>query len=310
MSSAPPSGRSEEPPAVTIQAHAKTNLFLRVLAREDSGYHSIETLFTLLELHDSLTVERSSDGIALSVDGAETGPPQENLAYRAATMVLEATGHKFGVNIHIKKRIPVQAGLGGGSSDGAATLHAVNHLADNAVPRHEILQFAAKLGADVAFLTSGAPLAIGWSRGERLFRLQAPPQAPALVAVPGFGVSTEEAYRLLSAGRGSGSRRGAVVFDSEAVASWGGIARLGGNDFETVLFGGAPRLRELYERLAQTGPLLVRVSGSGSAVVAIYRNHSDREHAAEQIGDKDQMLIKTATRPLAAPGPVAAEGRK
>jgi len=308
MSSARTGGSSEKPTAVAIQAHAKTNLFLRVLAREESGYHSIETLFTLLELHDILTVERSSGGIALSVDGAETGPQEENLAYRAATMVIEATGGRFGVNIHIDKRIPVRAGLGGGSSDGAATLHAVNCLAHNAVPRHEILQFAAKLGADVAFLTSGAPLAIGWSRGERLFHLPAPPQAPVLVAVPGFGMSTKEAYRLLSAGRGSESRRGAVVFDPEAVASWGGIARLGGNDFETVLFGREPRLRELYESLAQTGPLLVRVSGSGSAVVAIYKNDSDCDQAAKQVGENTHMLIKTATRPAAAPGPVAADG--
>jgi 4-diphosphocytidyl-2-C-methyl-D-erythritol kinase len=303
MSDTDSRAKSNEPAAVTIQAHAKTNLFLRVLAREESGYHSIETLFTLLELHDSVTVERTTAGMALSVDGAETGPTRENLAYRAAAMVLDATGRRFGVSIRLRKRIPVRAGLGGGSSDGAAALHAVNRLADNAVPHHEILQFAAKLGSDVAFLASGAPLAIGWNRGERLFRLPAPPQAPVLLAIPGFGVSTKKAYELLSAGRGSGSRRGSMVLDSDAFASWGGIARLGGNDFETVLFGREPRLRELYERMAQTGPLLLRVSGSGSAIVAIYKNDRHRDNAAAEIGEQAQTLIKTTTRPLTAPGP-------
>ncbi len=294
---------TDPPMAVTVRAHAKTNLFLRVLERAESGYHSIETLFTLLELHDSVSVQQTGTGIELTVDASGTGPPEENLAYRAAAMVLEATGRKFGVNIHLTKRIPVRAGLGGGSSDGAATLHAVNTLADNAVPRHEILQFAAKLGSDVAFFASGAPLAIGWGRGERLFRLPAPTQASALVAVPDFGVSTKEAYELLSAGRSSSGRRGAVVLDTEALATWGGIARLGGNDFETVLFGREPRLSELFERVARTGPLLVRVSGSGSAVVAIYRTASDRDNATAEIGENNWRLIKTMTRTEAAPGP-------
>jgi len=156
---------------ITVRAHAKANLFLRVLARETTGFHSIETLFTLLELHDDLTVERTAGGIDLTVTGADTGPAEQNLAYRAAALVLEATGNKFGVRIHLAKSIPVRAGLGGGSSDGAATLHAVNRLADGAIPRHEILQLASKLGSDVPFLASGAPLALGWGRGERLFRL-------------------------------------------------------------------------------------------------------------------------------------------
>ncbi|MDH3571897.1 MAG: 4-(cytidine 5'-diphospho)-2-C-methyl-D-erythritol kinase, partial [Gemmatimonadota bacterium] len=159
---------------VAISAHAKANLFLRVLAREASGFHTLETLFTLLELHDLLTVERTEHGIELLVTGADTGPVEENLAYRAARMVLDATGHRFGVRMRLEKRIPVQAGLGGGSSDGAAALHAVNALLQHALPRPELLQFAAKLGSDVPFLASGAPLALAWGRGERLMRLPPP----------------------------------------------------------------------------------------------------------------------------------------
>ena len=291
--------------SVTIKAHAKTNLFLRVLAREDSGYHSIETLFALLELHDTITVERAEGGIELQVEGADTGPTEQNLVYRAADMVLTATGAKLGVRIALHKEIPVQAGLGGGSSDGAAALHAVNCIVNNAVPRHEILQFAAKLGSDAAFFASGAPLAIGWGRGERLFRLPAPAPAPALVVVPDFGVSTEEAYGLLRIGKGSGDRRGAVVLDLDALTTWGGIGRLGGNDFESVLFGKEPILRELFERLAQSGPRLVRVSGSGSAVIAIYANESQRDNAAVEVGERRFRVIKTMTRADAAPGPDA-----
>src|SRR5437762_11684910 len=98
-------------------------------------------------------------------------------------MVLDATGNRFGVAIKLTKRIPVRSGLGGGSSDGAAALHAVNALAGNAVPRHELLHLATRLGADVAFFASGAPAALAWGRGERPFRLPPPPAAPAPVAL-------------------------------------------------------------------------------------------------------------------------------
>src|SRR5207245_3666980 len=100
---------------------------------------------------------------------------------------LDATCNRFGVAITLTKRIPVRAGLGGGSSDGAAALHAVNALAGNAVPRHELLHFAARLGSDVAFFAGGAALAVAAGRGGRQLRVPAPPALPALVALPPIG---------------------------------------------------------------------------------------------------------------------------
>jgi 4-diphosphocytidyl-2-C-methyl-D-erythritol kinase len=288
---------------VAIRAHAKVNLFLRVLAREASGFHQLETMFTLLELHDDLVVERTDGGVTLTAEGADTGPAEENLAYRAAARVLEATGRKFGVRLHLVKRIPVQAGLGGGSSDGAAALHAVNRLAEDAVPRHEILQLAAQLGSDVPFFASGAATALAWGRGERMFRLRAPPAAPALLAVPRFGISTKAAYDLLDAATAREQRRGPVVLERDAFATWGGIGRLGGNDFEGPVFGKEPELKTIFEQVADTHPLLVRLSGSGSAVVAVYKNEAERDGAALQIGSRDRELIETWTRDAPAPGP-------
>lgn len=282
--------------SVAIPAHAKINLFFRVLAKEESGFHSIETLFSLIELADRIEVQRIDSGIELEVQGADTGPPEENLAYRAAQEVLTATGNKFGVAIRIHKEIPVRAGLGGGSSDGAATLTAVNHLAENAIPRPELLQFAAKLGSDVPFLAAGIPMALAWGRGQRMFQVPAPPATPLLVAVPEFGVSTPEAYRSLDRARTSESDPKPILLDSDAFAGWGGIGRLGGNDFESVLFGAEPRLRELYEALAETRPLLVRLSGSGSAVVAAYRSAAELENAAMTINRNELRIYQTSTR--------------
>lgn len=289
---------------VRVASHAKVNLLLRVLSREASGYHGIETIFALVELADRVTLERIPGGIELDVEGADTGPAEENLAYRAADLVLAATGRRFGVRIALAKTIPVRAGLGGGSSNGAAALHGVNALAGNPVPRHEILQLAARLGSDVPFFAAGAALALGWNRGERLFRLAPPAPAPALVAVPPFGVSTPEAYGLLDThGHADGPRRGSVLLDGTAFDTWASIGRLGGNDFESVVFGREPRLRALFERVAETRPLVARLSGSGSAVVALYRTEGEREDAAMMVGERDQRLIRTATRSAAAPSP-------
>jgi len=296
--------------AVRVAAHAKINLFLRVLARESSGFHQIETAFALLELADDVGVRRTDSGVTLEVEGPDLGPSDENLAVRAARMVLEATGNRFGVAITLTKRIPVQAGLGGGSSDGAAALHAVNALAGNAVPRHELHHFAARLGADVAFFASGAALALAWGRGERQFRMPAPPSLPALVAVPPVQVATPDAYAWWDEQNRSPSpsSRGPVTLDAEALATWGSIGRLGGNDFEAIVFAKHPDVRTLYERMAETGPIWVRLCGSGSAIAAVYKKESERDDAVQRLGEKRQRLIKTTTRSSVSDGPQPIEG--
>jgi 4-diphosphocytidyl-2-C-methyl-D-erythritol kinase len=290
--------------AVRIAAHAKVNLFLRILAREGTaGYHQIETAFALLELADELAVTRTSGGVALTVHGPDLGPSDANLAVRAARAVLEATGSKFGVALELTKRIPVRAGLGGGSSDAAAALHAVNALAAGAVPRPELLHLGSRLGADVAFFASGAPVALAWGRGERLFRLPAPPAAPALVAVPPIAVATPDAYRWWDEANPEPAARGPVVLETEAFVGWGSIGRLGGNDFEIPVFGRQPPLRALFERVAGTHPYWARLCGSGSAVAAVYASERLRDDAAERLGEREQHLIRTATRASPAPGP-------
>src|SRR5438309_1143939 len=224
-------------------------------------------------------------------------------AVRAARAVLEASAATFGVTIELTKRIPVRAGLGGGSSDAAAALHAVNALAGNVVPRHELLHFGVRLGADVPFLASGAPAAVAWGRGERLFRLDPPPAAPALVAVPRIAIATPDAYRWWDALYPEPAARGPVVLDAGAFTAWGSVGRLGGNDFEIPVFGKHPALRALYEKLAQTHPLWVRLCGSGSAVAAVYSSERLRDDAALVLGEKQQQLLRGATRAAPAPGP-------
>ncbi len=296
------------PDRVRIAAHAKINLFLRILARESGGFHHIETAFALLELADELVITRTATGVTLEVRGPDLGPIEENLAVRAARAVLEATGNRFGVAIELTKRIPVRAGLGGGSSDAAAVLTGVNTLAGDAMPRHELLHLGARLGADVPFFASGAAAAIGWGRGERLFRLPPLPPAPALIALPAISIATPDAYRWWDEMNPTPVPRGPVVLDAPALATWGSVGRLGGNDFEIPVFGKHPSLRALYERVAQTHPYWVRLCGSGSAVAAVYADERLRDDAATTVGEKQQKLIKTASRAHPVERPVPVDG--
>lgn len=283
--------------AITITAPAKVNLFLRVLSREDSGYHGIETLFCRISLADTLTVAGAQGrrGADLTSEGEECGPPAENLALRAAELVLQATGNSTGVSLHLVKRIPAKAGLGGGSSDAAAALEGVNQLLGNPIPRHELLQLGSRLGADVPFFLSGASLALGWDRGDRLYRLTALPPAPGLLLIPPVGVSTAQAYKWVDAARAEAGRRGAVALDADGCGSWGSVARMAGNDFEGAVFGREPKVREAYEKLVTTQPLICRMSGSGSALFAIYRKAGDREDARMQLGKKFGRVLPIET---------------
>jgi 4-diphosphocytidyl-2-C-methyl-D-erythritol kinase len=290
---------------VRVRAHAKLNLLLRVLAREADGYHGLETLFALVDLHDTLEAERrEGHEVTLAVEsGTDLGPVEQNLAVRAAQRVLDGTGRRFGVHLRLVKRIPVQAGLGGGSSDAAAALVAVNRLAGDPVPRHELLQFATALGADVPFLLSGAPLALAWGHGERLLRLPPLPPAPALLLTPPVGVGTVEAYGWVDAARHGAGRRGALALDLDALSSWGSIGRMAGNDFESPVFGRLPEVRAAFEALVGTRPLVCRMTGSGSTLFAVYRNARDRDDAVLMLGRKHGVVTPTETRGAPAPGP-------
>jgi 4-diphosphocytidyl-2-C-methyl-D-erythritol kinase len=288
---------------VTLSANAKINLFLRVLARNDDGFHGLETLLCLVSLADILTAERrEGGGVTIEVTGADLGPAERNLAVQAAASVLQATGNRFAIHLTLTKRIPVRAGLGGGSSDAAAALHAANRLTGDAIPRHELLQFAARLGSDIPFFLTGAPLALAWNRGERMLRLPPLPVAPALLLTPPIPIATGQAYSWVDSAKQSGGGRGAVALDLDALSRWGDIGRMAGNDFESPVFGRHGQIRSAFEALVATRPLVCRMSGSGSTLFAIYHMARDRDDAAMTLGHKHGMITPVETLATAVPG--------
>jgi 4-diphosphocytidyl-2-C-methyl-D-erythritol kinase len=259
-----------------VAAQAKVNLTLRVLEREASGYHQIETVFQRLALADIVTV-RAADGRSLDTrwtgpgTAPDLGPVERNLAWRAADAYARATGWPGGFAIEVEKAIPVGGGLGGGSADAAAVLRGLDALAARPVGPAALVDIGSRLGADVAFLTSPSELALAWGRGERMLDLPPLPQAPVLLVVPDFSVSTALAYDALARHRLRVPMvAGAAWRSPRALGSWTAVAADAVNDFEAVVFDDHPELATMRARLAALPhTVFAMMSGSGSTLFAV-----------------------------------------
>ena len=289
--------------AARLVAQAKVNLFLRILAREASGFHGLETLFCRLALGDVVTV-RALDTAkrSLFVD-MDIGPEERNLAWRAAVAYQERTGWPRGFRIEIEKHIPIGGGLGGGSADAGAVLRILNALAPAPLSDAELLSIAMPLGSDVPFLTTTAPLALAWSRGERMLALPPLPSRRVLLALRyDDGVPTAEAYRWLAESRGAFAPAPSVI-DVEACTSWRHVAAMARNDFEDVVFDRVAGVRMAFEALStDAADALVRMSGSGATVFRV----DDGGVAVDRVlGVLEQvsnaLLEVTATAPSVVP---------
>lgn len=278
-------------------AHAKINLFLHVLAREDSGYHSIETLFCRIALADDVSIEAGPDGIDLAVAGNVPGDPRDNLVHRAAAEFHDRTGLRPAVRIRLTKRIPVGAGLGGGSSDAATTIRLLDAMHGEPLGPEGRLALGARLGSDVAFFLTGSDLALGWGRGERLLELDALPEAPVLLVVPSEPMSTAEAYAALAGRRRDAQRPSARSIASARLGEWGHVARLAGNDFETVVFERFPTLAAIRDTMRADDARIALLSGSGSALFGVFDDVHACENAAVAMQRQfpDVRLIRTVT---------------
>ena len=270
--------------SVRAEAPAKVNLRLRVLAREASGYHSLESLFCAVSLSDAVEVRAGEPGVRLEVSGGvETGPPESNLVVRAAERFHAALGTPAALDIRLEKRIPSAAGLGGGSSDAAATLRALNALHGEPFGRAELLGMAIELGSDVPFFLCGSSLALGWGRGERLLALPALPPRPVLVAHPGVAMPTGGAFRRIAERRGGAWEPEAFAFDLELLGGWPGVSALAGNDFEAPALERVPVLAQAKEAMEGPGALVCLLAGSGASIFAVYPSTDERDEAERQV---------------------------
>ena len=282
-----------------VLARAKINLFLRILAREASGYHQIETIFLRLALADEVVVRTGVAGRTLDCRGADVGPMERNLAWRAA-MALRHAGGADTFAIEIDKRIPVGAGLGGGSANAAAVLRALNSLSENPLPDEQLIALAATLGADVPFLTTDATMALAWGRGERMLALDPPRSMPVVLLVPPFAISTADAYAWLDA-NGLASGPAPRLWRPEEFVGWRALASLAHNDFESVVSARHPEVSELVRELRRMGALPAMMSGSGSTVFGVFREGVPPD---DDIGGDARVIMSRTLSQEAEPGKV------
>ncbi|HMI59127.1 MAG TPA: 4-(cytidine 5'-diphospho)-2-C-methyl-D-erythritol kinase [Gemmatimonadaceae bacterium] len=265
-----------------VAAQAKLNLGLRILARERGGFHSIETLFARIALADTVTIRPRDEEQSLVVHGFETGPEKQNLAYRAACAYGDATGWPRGFEIGIEKRIPVGGGLGGGSADAGAVLRGLNALAVKPVSEAELLRIGITLGADVPFLTSTEPFALAWGHGERMLALPTLPERTVVLVLPGFTVSTADAYEWIAQARPTDVPSPRLVTVPE-LTSWETLQPHVVNDFEAVVNDRHPEVSTIIAQLRLAGASIAGMSGSGSTLFGVVPLFADTVRLTSEL---------------------------
>ncbi|WP_424267235.1 4-(cytidine 5'-diphospho)-2-C-methyl-D-erythritol kinase [Castellaniella sp.] len=245
-----------------VPAPAKLNLFLHVVGRRPDGYHQLQTVFRFIDLSDRLDFERTADGcIEREGDGLPGLPADQDLVLRAARSLQQATGARYGARIAYRKRIPAGGGLGGGSSDAATTLMALNRLWETGLTRAQLLRLALPLGADVPVFVFGRP-AFAQGVGEDLTAVALPPRAYWILR-PGAHVPTADVFRDPDLTRDSESVKISVFADWQTEHS----GLFGRNDLEPVVCRRHPMIARILGTMRGNG-LDARMTGSGSCLFA------------------------------------------
>lgn len=261
---------------LVIRAYAKINWVLEILGRREDGFHEVRTVLQNVSLSDVLTI-RAREEETIQVFCSQAGVPagEANLCYRAALRLREATGIQAGATIEIEKGIPVAAGLGGGSSDAAATLVALNQLWGTGLSLGELLALGAGLGSDVPFFLTGGT-AVGTGRGEQIRSLPSPSGWPVGLVGAGRGLSTALVYRHLQTFRADAGER--TVQMERALRRGDPLAVAGAmwNDLEEPAFRLRPELGARQRQLRDRG-VPVLLSGSGPTLFALILEEGQRE---------------------------------
>jgi 4-diphosphocytidyl-2-C-methyl-D-erythritol kinase len=278
-----------------VRALAKVNLSLRVLGVRPDGYHELRTIFQSIALHDTLTVRVRRGPFVLQCDDPACPADETNLVWRAAEQAWAASGRRGSlrdVEIRLAKRIPLQAGLGGGSSDAAAALRALGSLwRMKDTPLGEI---AASLGADVPYFLEGGTV-LGLDRGDLLYPLVDCPPAWVTIVVPRFGVSTAEAYRWWDAESGTGPAR-----PTDAAQTRSGPPSDLRNDLQDPVAAHHPEIAQIVSGLRKAGAFHAAMSGSGSAVFGLFSRRPAAERVARTLNRKGARALLTRTVSRAA----------
>jgi 4-diphosphocytidyl-2-C-methyl-D-erythritol kinase len=279
---------------VSVRAHAKINLDLRVLGTRSDGFHELRTVFQAISLHDVITCVPRPGPFAIECTVPGVPLDSSNLVWRAAAALwraLRRTGDLRDVVVHLDKRIPLEAGLGGGSADAAATLVALARLWRVAVRPVQLTDVAAMLGADVPFFLAGGT-ALGLGRGDEIYPLADLPRHWIVLLIPGFGVSTSEAYGWWDAERELA--RGPSTQEPQYVPGpWPSRAAQMINDLEAPIARHHPEIDQMKAALRRAGAVAAAMSGSGSAVFGLFQKRSEAQAAVGRLSGSGWRVLLT-----------------
>lgn len=276
---------------ITIAAHAKLNLYLDIVGKCADGYHLLETVLQSVDLCDIVEVTAARGGISVSCSNPEIPTGEKNICHKAAKRFAERVGGNFGAEIHIEKRIPDGAGLGGGSADAAAVLYALNELNGLPMRSDELLKLAAEIGADVPFCLTGG-LAVCRGIGELIEPLKPLPERFYLIVKPNFRCPTQDAYKL---------------YDNAPVPAKNALKAFCNADlrypeqlynvFEEIY--GNLEISSIKAKLRETGALGSCLTGSGSAVFGVYETALKAASAARAFPEMFTAVAKPVRSGLA-----------
>lgn len=275
-----------------IPAPAKVNLFLHVVGRRADGYHLLQTVFRFVDLQDTLHIEARGDGRIVRATDLPGVPEKDDLTVRAALALQRATGVRAGASIAIEKRIPQGGGLGGGSSDAASVLIALNRLWNTGLHRAQLMRLALPLGADVPVFVFGQS-AFAEGVGERLTAVALPERA-YLLAMPPTSVPTASVFAATDLTRDT---KPVTIADFSEVLD----SRFGRNDLESVVFARHPVVRQASQALARCG-VASRMSGSGACLFAEFPSMDEATLAQREIAVKMRVADPDAHRREDSPG--------
>jgi 4-diphosphocytidyl-2-C-methyl-D-erythritol kinase len=302
----------------SVRSFAKINIGLQIGPRRPDGFHDLRTLYTTVALHDHITVEvREGDAIEILCVDPRVPLDATNTCHRAADLALKALRRRAHVRITINKRLPVQGGLGAGSSNAIATIFALERALNQQLPAKTRAKIAAEIGSDLNLFLYGG-LVLGTGRGEEVWPLADLPPIPLVIVTPEVGVSTPKAFAAWDAltdpaGSATMNKFNHSVYEwlNSTVAS--GVPALSGNraeaplldlvrtgisnDFERVVFPEIPVLREVKCALEREGAAYASLSGSGSTLYGLFRSMAEAVRAAERLTASGMKAVATTTLP-------------
>jgi 4-diphosphocytidyl-2-C-methyl-D-erythritol kinase len=281
-------------PSITVHAPAKINLILRILDRRHDGYHNLWSIMHTVALEDRVKIGiiSSQSGIRLTCDDKGLAVDRTNLVWKAASAVLDQARSSIGVDIDLCKRIPMGAGLGGGSSNAAATILALNQLLNLGWSTARMGEIGQTLGSDVAFFLF-APSAIVSGRGEMVKPITIQGRRWVVLAKPEFGIETKWAYQELAATRPEVRPLSTdhLRIDHGSEVTWNELADRAENDFETPVFAKHPSLGRIKRTLLEMGARCALLSGSGATVFGLFEDESSARRAGNRLTEDKELKI-------------------